>query len=75
MCCGVGGVEQASNVMSHLVWVALGDGLSAMMDVSEGTASASLVMWVYLAWNLVATVLLLNLLVGPAQRMRDSKCQ
>jgi hypothetical protein len=58
------GGRQPSTVLSHLVWVALGDGLSGMMELSEGTASPSLVMWIYLAWNLLAAVLLLNLLVG-----------
>jgi hypothetical protein len=58
---------QASNVLSHLVWVGLGDGLAEMMEVSEGTASPSLVMWIYLAWSVIAAVLLLNLLVGQTR--------
>ncbi len=54
-------------MLSHLVWVGLGDGLAEMMEVSEGTASPSLVMWIYLAWSVIAAVLLLNLLVGQTR--------
>ncbi len=54
--------ESLVNTLVLFWFVALGDDLSGIMDMYQYTETPALTMMIYIAWVLVSSVLMLNLL-------------